>query len=147
MDQATLVDHQIEDGAKLINQLGRDNFDVKAAYWLYTSQSEQWFLYLVSDVVNREGITEAYKRVYKAMRTLTNLWIERFDVKVVSPDDPVAKAIIDSLSKQHGLFALMTTWVRGSKVGDVHIENAYIYANTGAVDGGSSVAQHATPRP
>jgi len=74
MDQATLVEHQIDDVPRLIDQLKRDNFDVKvkAAFWLYTSESEQWFLYLVSDVVDQKGISEAYKAVYKAMKRLTN---------------------------------------------------------------------------
>ena len=124
MDQATLVEHQIDDVPRLIDQLKRDNFDVKAAFWLYTSESEQWFLYLVSDVVDQKGITEAYKAVYKVMKRLPNLGIDRFEVKLVGPGDPVAKAVIDFLSKQH---APVATRVRGTNLGDVYIENAYIY--------------------
>ena len=124
MDQATLVEHQIDDVPRLIDQLERDKIDVKAAFWLYTSEADQWFLYLVSDVVDRKGITEAYKLVYKAMRRLTNLSINRFEVKLVSPGNPVAKAVIDFLSRQH---APLATWVRGTNLGDVYIENAYIY--------------------
>ncbi len=60
MDQATLVEHQIDDVPKLIDQLKMDHFDVKAAFWLYTSEAGQWFLYLVADVVDQKGITEAY---------------------------------------------------------------------------------------
>jgi hypothetical protein len=124
MDQATLVEHQIDDVPKLIDQLKRDTFDVKAAFWLYTSEADQWFLYLVSDVVDQKGITQAYKAVYKAMKRLPNLWIDRFEVKLVGPDDPVAKAVIGFLSKQH---APLATRVRGTNLGDVYIENAYIY--------------------
>ena len=65
MDQATLVEHQIDDVPRLIDQLKRDHFDVKAAFWLYTSESEQWFLYLVSDVVDRKALpkpTRPYTR-------------------------------------------------------------------------------------
>ena len=46
---------------------------MKAAFWLYTSEADQWFLYLVSDVVDQKGIIEAYKAVYKAMKRLTRL--------------------------------------------------------------------------
>ncbi|MFI5455288.1 MAG: hypothetical protein ACHRXM_07525 [Isosphaerales bacterium] len=66
MDQATLVEHQIDDVPRLIDQLEQDNIDVKAAFWLYTSEADQWFLYVVSDVVDRTGITEAYKLVHQA---------------------------------------------------------------------------------
>jgi len=127
MDQATLVEHQIDDVPKLIDQLKQDNFDVRAAFWLFTSEADQWFLYLVSDVVDRNGITEAYKLVYKVLRRLTNLWINPFEVKLVSPDHPIAKAVIDFLSKQH---APRATWVRGTNLGDVYIEHAYIYNNS-----------------
>src|SRR4051794_10855742 len=124
MDQATLVEHQIDDVPRLINLLKRDNFDVKAAFWLFTSEADQWFLYLVSDAVDQKGITEAYKAVYKAMERLTNLSIDPFEVKLVSPGDPVAKAVIDFLSKQHARGA---TRVRGTNIGNIYIENAYIY--------------------
>ena len=64
---------------------------MKAAFWLYTSEADQWFLYLASDAVDQKGIIEAYKAVYRAMRQLPDLAIDPFEVKLVAPDDPVAK--------------------------------------------------------
>ena len=127
MDQAILVERQIDDVPKLIDQLRAENFDVKVAFWLYTSEAGQWFLYVVSDVVDQKGITEAYTLAYKTMRQLTDLWINPFEVKLVAPDHPLAKAVIDYLSKQH---APRPTQVQGMKIGDVYIENAYIYNNS-----------------
>jgi hypothetical protein len=124
MDQATLVDHQIDDVPKLIDQLRLDNFDVEAAFWLYTSEADQWFLYLVSDAVDRVGTTQAYKSVYRSMRRLTGLWINPFEVKLVGPADPVAKAVLDHRAFAH---APLPTRVSGSYLGNVYIENAYIY--------------------
>jgi hypothetical protein len=124
MDQATLVDNQIDDVPKLIDRLRRDNFDVKAAFWLYTSEAEQWFLYLVSDAVDRVGTTEAYKIVYRSMRQLTDLWINPFEVKLVGPDDPIAKAVMDFRATARVPLPLP---VRGSYLGKIYIENAYIY--------------------
>ena len=124
MDQATLVEHQIDDVTRLVDQLRRDGFDVKAAFWLYTSEADQWFLYIASDAVNQEGITEAYKAVGRTMRRLPDLQIDRFQVKLVTPDDPVAKAVIDFQSKRH---ARLPTRVRAANLGDVYIESAYLY--------------------
>lgn len=124
MDQATLVEPEIDDVTKLLDQLRRDKFDVKAAFWLYTSEADQWFLYIASDVVRQKGITEAYKAVYRAMRQLPDLRIDRFQVKLVSPDDPVAKAVTDFQSKQP---ARLPTRIRGTNLGEVYIENAYLY--------------------
>src|SRR5271157_2002288 len=148
MDQATLVEHQIDDVSKLIDALKLDNFGVSAVFWLYTSEADQWFLYLVSDVVDQKGITEAYRLVYKAMRRLTNLWINRFEVKLVGPEEPVAKAIIDFVSEQQ---IPLPTWIRGTKLGDVYIERAYTYGNSkpafGHLTTGNVVPARRTGRP
>ena len=89
-----------------------------------TSEGDQCFLYLVSDVVDQKGITEAYKAVYKAMKRLPKLGIGPFEVKLVGPGDPVAKAVIALVSGQH---APMPMRVRGASLGDAYIENAFIY--------------------
>jgi hypothetical protein len=104
MDQATLVEHQIDDVPKLIDQLNRDNFDVKAASWLYTSEADQWFPYLASDMVDQKGMIEAYKAVYKAMQQLPRLSIGPFEVKLVGPGNPVAEAVVfNRASRDQGL--------------------------------------------
>jgi hypothetical protein len=55
MDRATPVEPEINDVPRLIDQLRRDGFDVKAAFWLYTTEADQWFLYIASDAVNQGG--------------------------------------------------------------------------------------------
>lgn len=127
MDQTTLVEHQIDDAARLIEELKVENFGVNAVYWLYTSEADQWFLYIVSDMVEQKGLAESYRTLYKAMRRLTNLWINRFEVKLVEPNDPAAKAVIDFAKMQD---APLATWIRGTKLGDLYIERAYIYGGT-----------------
>jgi hypothetical protein len=109
---------------RLLLTLKGDNFDVKAALWLYTTDTYQWFLYIVSDVVEQKGITEAYKLLFKAIRPLANLEIDRFEVKLIGPADSLAKAVMSFLSKQ---LAPVPTLARGTTLGDVHIEQAYIY--------------------
>jgi hypothetical protein len=124
MDQATLVEHQIDDVPRLIDQLKKDKFGVKAAFWLYTSEADQWFLYLVSDLVDQLGTTEAYKIVYRSMRQLSDLRINPFEVKLVGPLDPIAKEVADFQVNTH---APAPMHVRGSRLGNIYIENAYIY--------------------
>jgi hypothetical protein len=124
MDQATLVEPEINDVTRLVDQLRRDDFDVKAVFWLYTSEADQWFLYIASDTVDQVGITEAYKAVGKATRRLPDLRIDRFQVKLVAPNDPTAKAVIDFQSKQP---ARLPTRIRATNLGEVYIESAYVY--------------------
>jgi hypothetical protein len=124
MDQATLVEHEIVDATRLVDLLKQDNFDVKAAFWLYTSEADQWFLYIASDVVKQKGGIEAYKAVFRTMRQMPDLLIDRFQVKLVAPDKPVAKAIIDFQSKRP---ARLPTRIRATNLGEAYIEDAYIY--------------------
>jgi hypothetical protein len=125
MDQATLVEHEINDVPKLIDQLKRDNFDVKAAFWLYTSEADQWYLYLVSDAVHQKnGFIESYMAMNKALDQMTDLEIDPFHVKLVAPDDPLAKAIMDF---QSGQIVRPLKRIRGMRLGNVHIESAYLY--------------------
>ena len=124
MDQATLVEPEINDVTRLVDQLRRDDFDVKAVFWLYTSEADQWFLYIASDTVDQVGITEAYKAVGRAMRRLPDLRISPFQVKLVAPNDSIAKAVIDFQSKQP---ARLPTRIRATNLGEAYIESAYLY--------------------
>ncbi len=124
MDQATLVGPQIDDVTKLVDQLRRVGLDVKAAFWLYRSEADQWYLHIASDAVNQLGLFEAYKAVGQAMRQLPDLSIGPLEVKLVAPDDPVAKAVVDFLARRP---ARRLTQIRGENLGGVHIENAYLY--------------------
>jgi hypothetical protein len=58
------------------------------------------------------------------MRRLPDLRIDRFQVKLVAPDDPIAKAVIDFVSGQH---LRLPTRISAANLGKVYIENAYIY--------------------
>lgn len=124
MDQATLVDREINDVTRLVDELRRDAFDVKAVFWLYRSEADQWYLHIASDAVDQKGITEAYMAVGGVMRRLPDFQIGPFQVKLVAPDDPVAKAIIGFLSGPHGR---LPRRIRGERLGGIIIDDAYVY--------------------
>ena len=124
MDQAALVTNQIDDVTRVVAQLERDNIDVKVAFWLYTSETDQWFLYIATDLVNQIGITDAYKTVLRSMRQLPDLRFDRFQLKLVPPGDATAKAILDFRSMIH---VALPTEIRSSNLGGVYIEHAILY--------------------
>jgi len=124
MDQATLVNEQIEGGSRLIEQLGRDGFPISAAFWLFTSEADQWFLYLASPLVDEKGIREGYNIVHPAIRRMPGLGVDPLEVELIGVNDPLAEAV-SSLLDRHP--APMATRVRGRYLGDVFIEQAYIY--------------------
>lgn len=124
MDQAALVNRQFDDVPRLIGGLERNNFDVKTALWLYSSEADQWYLYLASDIVDQKGAAQAYRELGRSMRRLTDLRIGQFDVKLIGPEHPLAKAVMEfqSISPDP-----RPTHVRGANLGKVYIEDAYIY--------------------
>lgn len=123
MAQTTLVGFEIEDVPRLVDEIRRDNIDVKAAFWLYTSEADNWYLHIASDEVDQKGLFEAYKGVLGVMRRLPDLRIGRFQVKLVSPDDPLVKAILDYLSQRRGP---LLTVIRGENLGGVYVEQAVV---------------------
>ena len=124
MDQATLVAKLIDDVPRLIDRIKEDNIEVKAVYWLYTSESDLWYLHIATELVDQIGITEAYKKVLVAMKQLPSLRIERFRLKLVSPADKVASAIEGFLRMRNGP---SPTEIRSSTLDGIHIEHAFVY--------------------
>src|SRR5713226_7505744 len=97
MDTDTLVENQIDDGRKLVAQLFRNNCDVTAACWVKTSEEGRWFLYIASTAVDEKGPTAAYREVYGVLRSMELQGISMFDVKLISPTNPIARDVLDIL--------------------------------------------------
>ena len=119
-----MVGPQIDDVTKLVDQLRRDGLDVKAAFWFYRSEADQWYLHIASDAVVRKGLVEAYMALGRARRKLPDLSIGPFEVKLVPPDDPVAKAVIDFLAARP---ARAPARIRGENLGGIRMMYSYIF--------------------
>jgi hypothetical protein len=127
MDQSALVILQMDEGKQLINQLLAEGVPVTGAGWLKETENDQWYLYLVTPLVSKDGATKgAYRRVNHVLGQMTELsnirWLE---IKVIAPTDPVAQAILDVRGRYPGK---RTVAFRGSQLGGVHVEGAYIYS-------------------
>jgi hypothetical protein len=125
MDQATLVDKQIDEGGEVIAELHRRGFDVTAACWLKTSEDSQWFFYIASTEVDTVGLVAAYRVVYLTIQRMQRLWLDPFEVKLIGANNPIAK---DILEFQQRYPARIPTRFRGTLLGAVHVDEAYIYA-------------------
>jgi hypothetical protein len=124
MDQATLVETHIESGERLIEELRHDGFNVTAAAWLKASEEGQWFLYIASTEVDQNGLAAAYKVVYLTTQHLQNRWLDPFDVKLIGANNPIAKDILDI---QRRYPAPTLTRFRGTRLGAIQVDEAYIY--------------------
>lgn len=125
MDQITLVENRIDDGAKLIEELEKAGIDVTAACWIKTDDDEQWYLYVASPIVDNEGAVAAYRQVHTIIRQMPEpFWIDPFEVKLLGASDPIAEAVL----KLHEKYpARIATRYKQPTLGGVSIEAAYIY--------------------
>jgi hypothetical protein len=125
MDQTTLVDEQIADGKRLLARLREAGFPVTAAAWIRESERWRWHLYIVSPVVEDQGIGTAYLRIHALVRQMPQPFsVGPFDVMAVGPHEPKAKAILDLHRRHPGRSFLQ---FGGSQFGGVEVEAVYIY--------------------
>lgn len=124
MDTDLLVEDQIDDGQRLIDQLTREEFPVLVAFWLRTSEEGQWQLYIASPSIEPEKMGEAYRKVYHSLRQLEPSCVNASDLKLLNGANPVAQAAIRIRDRYSGR---SPTRFNGKRLGNLSIEGAYIY--------------------
>ncbi|MFO0809111.1 MAG: hypothetical protein U0746_10840 [Gemmataceae bacterium] len=127
MDQDTLVVETIDAGEKLVAALIASGFDVLAAGWIKEDEGGQWYLYIVSPLVDAPGPTAAYRKlnpIYKDLVDKGPLPIDLFDIKLVSPNDAIGKALVEFAPKHAGP---LISGYRRPYLGGVPIQEARLY--------------------
>jgi hypothetical protein len=130
MDTDTLVDKWIDDGRKLVEELPRRGFDVSAAAWLKASENGKWYFYLVSPLVDSEGIFNASMRLHPLVRAraapVAPVWIDPMEIRLIGPSHPLARDVLAALSRAPDPRVSPRRW-RGTWLGNMSIEAAYLY--------------------
>ena len=124
MDQGTLVKDQVDDGRRFAERFAADGNSLQAAFWVETSEEGLWFLYLVTDLVSREGPAAAYRAVHASLRKLGDAGIISAEIKVISPTDPIAQDVLAIMSRHPGRPA---NRFAGENLGSMEVEQVYIY--------------------
>lgn len=126
MAQAPLVEGQITDGQKLLERLTEEGVSVTAAAWVMECDSDRWYLYIVTPLVGVNGVTgPAYSRIGEVRRAMPpSLWIGPFQIKVVGPTEPAAKALA-TIQQRH--LGGRPGWYAGGNIGTSDIESVFIY--------------------
>jgi hypothetical protein len=127
MAQATLVEMQISEGQRLIDRLVQEGIAVTAAAWVRESDSGDWYLYLATPLVTEGGGKRpAYRRVNAVIHELQTegFGMDPYAKKVIGPHDPIAKDMEANRGSRPGG---PPTPFRGSRLGDLAVEEAYIY--------------------
>jgi hypothetical protein len=129
MDQGPLVTQQIDAGSRFIHEFAKQ-IPIQAAFWLRTSEDNEWFLYVVSDQINDSSVRLAYGEVSRITSKLADPWLDSVHVKVIGTNKPVAKAILDIQGKYPGR---LPARYRDLQLGGIFVEEAYVYPPPAAV--------------
>jgi hypothetical protein len=122
VDQSSLVEINTDDGRRFVERFAADGNPVKAAFWVKTSEEGIWFLYVVTEAYDRDGPAEVYRAVGASLRKFDKSSLSGSEIKVVSPNNPVAKDVLAIMSRHPGQLGTGTT-----TLGSVAVEQSIIY--------------------
>jgi hypothetical protein len=124
MGNATLVGPNLEAGRELIKALDASGLDVRAAFWFYREESEEWRMYIATPLVKEQGPREAYSRILNALRKNSIHSIDLSNISVIDPTDGLATVL--SLAIANGPHINEISF-NGDTVNGVYIRAAHIY--------------------
>lgn len=123
MDNGPLVSEEIDEGAKLVREF--DHYaPIKAAFWLRRTGEEQRYLYLASDQIDDSNFGLAYGEVGRIVNLLDSPDLDRFRVKVIGGDHPLALAAAEMIASYPGRKAPR---LGGCYFGGMGVEDVYFY--------------------
>jgi hypothetical protein len=86
MYKTLLVEHEIKDGRKLLEQLDARRFPVSAALWAYSPETNRWRLVIVSSVADTQGPFKGYTRIQRALGEIETI-LSLDDIRLVGKED------------------------------------------------------------
>jgi hypothetical protein len=129
MVKPTLVDADMKAGEALLKKLDAIKFDVKAAFWFYLSESNEWRLVIASPAVDKKGPRKACETVQSQLPELKKELEQDYDlslqnISIVSPNDNLVKVLKSAVKTGPGISSIRFA---RNVVNHVFIEDAYIY--------------------
>lgn len=132
MVKTSLVEADLIAGWRLLRDLHvvpgcRTLFRVKAAFWLYYPEPEEWRLVIATPLVDEKGPLDTYSRLQEVLLPhLANqpANLDLLNIAVISPSDKLAKAIRRAMRASE-----WSPYVRftRSTLGGEYVEDAYVY--------------------
>ena len=70
IDRTVLVGLDIEGGKRLLEALDENGLDIRAAFWYYFPEPEEWRLVFATPMVDKEGPFKVYTRIRSILQKL-----------------------------------------------------------------------------
>jgi len=96
MVEEALVELDLEAGKTLIDQLAKEGFPLKAAAWVHQSEGQNWRLYLVTPIRNRDFL-DSYLRVSEAILAdpRRKEKLKHISFNIVDSREPLGKKLVE----------------------------------------------------
>jgi hypothetical protein len=111
-------------GRRRVIDLPAKHFRVKAAFWLYLPESQEWRLVIATPLIDEQGPQATYRdiRAVLAANLASNLSLQ--NISALSPKDPLVKAFQNAMKIVPD--AEGTRLTRNTLNG-TYVEDAYVY--------------------
>ncbi len=109
-------------GAELVSEF--DKFEpVAAAFWLKASDDPFRYLYIAPKRAETDT-RQAYREILRLADKLQSPYLDPFRVKIVRPDNPLAKAAVELNLRFPGR---MATRIGSRSFGGMSVDDVYVY--------------------
>ena len=125
MVTAVLVDRKIRLGEKLVAELDRDGFPLRAAFWQYLDEPDEWRLMIASALVDSKGPRAVYSRIHQvAADSMSGDEVGLGELSVISPKHPLVKLLKKAMRTGSNISG---TRFSRSVIDGTFVEDIYIY--------------------
>jgi hypothetical protein len=114
----------IQMGKQLLERLDKAQFSIKAAFWLYSSDSNRWRLVFASPSVAQSGPKQFYRAIQSNLLRSPHRDISLSDVAVVDSSAPLILLLATAIRTGPGISDIRFTH---NFINGVLVEDAYIY--------------------
>ena len=124
MDYKILVKEVKESGENLVHVLIENKFPVSEAFWEFDKEIEEWYLIIVTKLVEEKGALKTYSKIGSILRE-NKIDIRLDKIKVIKSKDKRAKVVRKILRSSPK--ALDNIRVSGSAFNSIYFDDLYIY--------------------
>lgn len=119
-----LVGTLAEDGLAIVSRLESEGFLIQGAFWVRTEDLSPWYLYLITDTLETQGLGESYRRLFQSLAGIPDCPVPLADVKLIGDKEPMALQVLRLTERYPGRDSIQLADVQ---VGDRFVEHMYIY--------------------
>jgi len=126
MVATTLTKEMIDSGGALVRKLDEQDLNPDAAFWLYSTETQEWKLVIVEFKMSKVGPKGIYKKIQDTISTskedMPDMSLD--SVALAKPDAPIVALLKKAIHTGPGISGIR---FQNNVINGTVIEDAYIY--------------------